>query len=77
MPPVRENTIIEVYRALYELSELAIEVLDAQKKYFKSRATEDLLASKQSEVMLRELATEVQEFLRHAKNPCVQPTEES
>lgn len=43
------------------LAELVIEVLNAQKQYFKSRAQPDLIASKQLEARLRKEATAILE----------------
>lgn len=44
-----------------DLAKLVIEVLDAQKRYFKSRAQEDLIASKQLEKELRDKANAILE----------------
>ena len=44
-----------------ELAKAVIEVLDAQKKYFKSRTQNDLVASKQLEAALRKSATAILE----------------
>lgn len=43
-------------RDLHSFARSVIEVLDAQKKYFKTRAKEDLIESKRLETRLRELA---------------------
>lgn len=44
----------EMYMAeLHKLSRLVIEVLDQQKKYFKTRLREDLIQSKKMEADLR------------------------
>lgn len=43
-------------RELHSLSTLVIQVLDAQKKYFKTREKDDLIASKQLEKRLRDRA---------------------
>ena len=40
----------------FELAQLVIETLEAQKKYFKTRSKEDLIASKQLESKLRLIA---------------------
>ena len=42
---------------LHSLSQLVLEVLDAQKKYFKTRDKDDLIASKQLEKRLRDKAS--------------------
>jgi hypothetical protein len=49
---------------LCELCELVLQVLDAQKKYFKSRDREDLIASKQLEAKLRNVAVGILEVIR-------------
>lgn len=41
-----------------ELAELVIQVLDAQKKYFRTRKREDMIASMELEKKLREAANE-------------------
>lgn len=43
------------------LARLALRVLDAQKQYFKTRAKDDLIASKQLEKELRQLAQQILE----------------
>ncbi len=43
----------------FGLAELVIEVLDAQKKYFKTRDRDDLIASKQLETKLRREALDI------------------
>lgn len=42
-----------------ELAQLALDVLYAQQRYFKSRDTDDLMHSKQLERRLREMASNV------------------
>lgn len=44
---------------LVELAKLVVEMLDAQQKYFKSRTTEDLRASKYVEAKLRSAADRI------------------
>lgn len=44
-----------------DLAKLVIEVLDAQKRYFKTRKQEDLIASKQLEKELRDKANRILE----------------
>ena len=44
-----------------ELAELVMQVLNAQKQYFKSRSQMDLVASKQLEARLRKEATAILE----------------
>ena len=48
--------MIDIVGELHSLSRLVIEVLDAQKKYFKTREKDDLIASKQLEKRLRDKA---------------------
>lgn len=42
-----------------ELATLALDVLDAQQRYFKTREKDDLIASKKLEKRLREMASNV------------------
>lgn len=42
-----------------ELALLALQVLDAQQTYFKSRSKDDLIASKQLEAKLRKAAMDI------------------
>lgn len=44
-------------RDIHGLARLAIDVLDAQKRYFKTRAKDDLIESKRLEKELRGLAS--------------------
>lgn len=44
-----------------ELAKLVIEVLEAQRKYFKSRSRDDLIASKQLEAKIRLMARAILE----------------
>ena len=44
-----------------DLAKLVIEVLDAQKRYFKTRKQEDLIASKQLEKELRDKSNAILE----------------
>lgn len=48
----------------FDLALLALQVLDAQRRYFKSRSRDDLIASKQLEAELRRQAEAVLEEVR-------------